>query len=287
MSYESLPLPVTLSVDCKSILDIFETANIADIDGTNQETGSNFLACSTSPTDNLEQLLIRIRTDSSFQVASLSIRQVLLLETMVGNYLCGVSSRHISGRINICCSSVTCETHSYQQKLKVHRRLPLEIIYLQLRDNFDGDILKSLQQYVELRDMSLLTDATVCYPLSQDVLNIHEEGVQLLGQCIPRSQSRANAHLSEYDRNTASFTKSDLLDEYGLLLNIRRSGTKRLGRPIKKDYVNKLSRSAGEKPAEVVSYLSLKLQPYHANDFLRRRELEQRFGLRNSMNRFN
>lgn len=208
---------------------------------------------------------------------------------MVGNYLCGVSSRRSNGCIKICCSSVTCKKHSYQQKLKVHRRLPLEIIYLQLRTNFDANISKSLQHYVELRDMSLLSDATVCYPLSSEVLDIHEEGVQLLGQFVPRrtSQFRANVPLSEYDSNAASFAKSDLLDEYGLLLNIRRSGAKRLVRPIRKDYAHKLSRSAGETPAEVVSYLSLKLQPYHANDFLRRRELEQRFGLRNTMNRFN
>lgn len=208
---------------------------------------------------------------------------------MVGNYLCGVSSRHSNGSISICCDSVTCEKHSYQQKLKVHRRLPLEIIHLQLRNSFDANILKSLQHYVELRDMSLLSDATVCYPLSSQVLDIHEEGVKLFGQCIPRQslQSRANVPLGEYDLNAASSAKSDLLDEYGLLLNIRRSGTKRLVRPIKKDYAHKLSRSAGETPAEVVSYLSLKLQPYHANDFLRKRELEQRFGFRNTMNRFN
>lgn len=247
------------------------------------------LTSSTSSSDNLEQLLYRIRTDSSFQVASLSIRQVQLLETMVGNYLCGVLSRHSNGSISICCNSVTCEKHSYRQKLKVHRRLPLEIIHLQLRDTFDANILKSLQRYVKLRDMSLLSNATVCYPLSSEVLDIHEEGVQLLRHCLPSqtSQSRANVPLGESDLNAASFAKSDLLDEYGLLLNIRRSGAKRLVRPIKKDYAHKLSRSAGETQAEVVSYLNLKLQPYYANDFLRRRELEQRFGFQNTMNRFN
>lgn len=224
----------------------------------------------------LDDVLKTIRNDRSFQVTSLTMRQVLLLETMVGNYLCGVSDRRKSGGL-VCCNTIGCIEHTHRQKLMVHRRLPLELLYIQSRLGRDCDVLESLRRYVTLRDSSV--DRTgFDYPLSCDVVGIHEEGALLLGQNCTTGASQLRSHTSLFE------VAADPLagPNYDMLLRIRRTKPKLSTRPFNRAYKHKLSRLTATAPGEVLSYLRLKLQPYQSNDRMRTRELEQRYGAEGS-----